>query len=158
MISLIFKSNKKTKTSLRNKLEDLHRSLQNRLELKDLPDFFNLCEDFFKNLSKKEREQMPAPLLAVEKTTARTPYGMFRAEEGRLADQYNTYVAPKGHFDEFFYTKTVAELISNPGKPSRFSGFASRDMTLPEFYHEAFSKPFVVDKLRAIQLALKKLS
>lgn len=42
--------------------------------------------------------------------------------------------------------------------PSDQGGFAKRLMTTREFYLEAFVKPFIMDKYKALEIAHKELS
>lgn len=150
----------RAKASLRTKLQKMLEDLswaKGQFRIEKIVDFFNYMEETLK-FSKDELAVAPKFLCRVMGSTGRDKYGWFRAPEGQKATYENTFIQPTGHFDEFFRTHTVKLLMNHEDKPSDQGGFAKRDMTTREFYYEAFVKPFISDKVKALELAVKELS
>lgn len=151
----------KAKTSLGSKLETILYKLtwaeNGNFSIEKICDLFNTLEQELKNITEKEWEVAPKTLRNVFRSTGRDKYGWFRANDGVVANTANTYIQPTGHFDECFRTHTVAELMTFNNDPSDQGGFAKRPMTTKEFYLEAFVKPFIMDKYKALEIAQKVL-
>jgi hypothetical protein len=165
MMTLSFLKSKKTKereakASLRIKIQKMVRDLswtKSTFSIEKIVDFFNYMEDALKNISAAELQVAPKYVKNVISNTGRNEYGWFRAPEGQKATPDNTYIQPTGHFDECFRTHTVRLLMNYNDQPSDQGGFAKRPMTTKEFYYVAFVKPFILDKVEALELSLKEL-
>lgn len=151
----------KAKMSLGSKVETILQKLtwaeNGNFPIEKICDLFNTLEQELKNITDKEWEVAPKTLRNVSRSSGRDKYGWFRANDGVAANTSNTYIQPTGHFDECFRTHTVAELMTLNNNPSDQGGFAKRSMTTREFYLEAFVKPFIMDKYKALKIAHKEL-
>lgn len=165
MITLSFLKSKKTKekeakASLRAKVQKMVNDLswtKTTFPIEKIVDFFNYMEVALGNITDEERLVAHQYVKNVMGSTGRCEGGWFRAPKGQAATPDNTYIQPTGHWDEFFRTHTVRLLMNHKDQPSDQGGFAKRPMTTREFYYEAFVKPFIKDKVEALELSLKEL-
>ncbi len=162
MLSFL-KSNKtkqrEAKASLRVKIQKMINDLswaKSEFRIEKIVDFFNYMEDALKQISEKELSVAHKCVKKVIRTTGRDQYGWFRAPENQKATPDNTFVQPTGHMDEFFKTHTVRLLMNYNDQPSSQGGFATRLMDTKEFYYEAFVKPFIRDKVEALEISLRE--
>jgi hypothetical protein len=162
MISFIkTRKENKAKMSLGSKVETILQKLawaeNGNFSIEKICDLFNTLEKELKNITETEWEVAPKSLSNVSRSTGRDKYGWFRAENGNFANTANTYIQPTGHFDEYFRTHTIAQLMTFNNDSSDQGGFAKSSMTTREFYLEAFVKPFIMDKYKALKTAHKEL-
>jgi hypothetical protein len=160
---LAFKTRKenKAKMSLGSKIKTILQKLawaeNGNFSIEKVCDLFNTLEKELKNITEREWKVAPKSLSNVSRSTGRDKYGWFRAENGNAANTVNTHIQPTGHFDEYFRTHTVAQLMTFNNDPSDQGGFAKKGVTTREFYLVAFVKPFIMDKYKALKIAHKEL-
>ncbi len=151
----------KLKESLRGKLQQMIWDLDwinHNPPLEKIVDFFNYMEKSLGEITEKEFSVAPERLGVVKRNVGRNKHGWFRAEVGTPATNEDTFIQPTGHFDENFYTHSVRQLLEMTDSPSGQGGFLKEGfaMTNKQFYNEAFVKPFMEDKLKALILIVDK--
>jgi hypothetical protein len=152
---------KNAKMSLGPKVEIILQKLKwaenGNFSIEKICDLFNTLEQELVNITEEEWDVAPKALRNVSQSTGRDQHGWFRADVGLAADTVNTYVQPTGHFSDFFRVHTIADLMTFNNDPSNQGGFAREEMTTREFYLEAFVKPFIMDKFKALKIAHEEL-